>query len=175
MTLQRFASTGFLTASSGAAERIGFAENPFSRFFTRRVPHVIGDGTHEVERNLALVKNYKLKIKNELTNYENQLNDTSSAGEIFNSSLLIFNSRPRLYPGPADEAAAAPYAAVGQYVCLAPTSVWFTKQYPEEKWLNYWPPYPPPAGIPARRATRRGRLRAAGANRRPAGPGEPGG
>ena len=59
ITLQRFASTGLLTAFSGAPERIGFAENPFSRFFTRRVPHVIGDGTHEVERNLSLL------IKNE--------------------------------------------------------------------------------------------------------------
>ena len=52
VTLQRFASTGFLTAFSGAPERIGFAKNPLSRFFTRRVPHVIGDGTHEVARNL---------------------------------------------------------------------------------------------------------------------------
>ena len=108
VTLQRFASTGFLTAFSGAPVRIGFAKNPLSRFFTRRVPHVIGDGTHEVERNLALL-------------------DAS-----LNSSL----TRPRLYPTAADEAAVAPYVAGGSYVCLAPTSVWFTKQYPEEKWLE---------------------------------------
>jgi len=55
VTLQRFASTGFLTAFSGAPERVGFAKNPFSRFFTRRVPHSIGDGTHEVQRNLLLL------------------------------------------------------------------------------------------------------------------------
>ena len=55
VTLQRFASTGFLTAFSGAPIRAGFAENPFSRFFTWRVLHVIGDGTHEVTRNLGLV------------------------------------------------------------------------------------------------------------------------
>ena len=108
VTLQRFASTGFLTAFSGAPARIGFAKNPLSRFFTRRVPHVIGDGTHEVERNLALL-------------------DAS-----LNSSLI----RPRLYPTAVDEAAVAPYVAGGSYVCLAPTSVWFTKQYPEEKWLE---------------------------------------
>ena len=143
VTLQRFASTGFLTAFSGAAERVGFAENPFSRFFTRRVPHVIGDGTHEVERNLKLIKNDKLKIKKELEDAEN-LTDLSSENEIFNSSFLIFNStKPRLYPGPADEAAAAPYAAVGQYICLAPTSVWFTKQYPEAKWLELLAALPP--------------------------------
>jgi len=109
VTLQRFASTGFLTAFSGAPERVGFAQNPFSRFFTRRLPHVIGDGTHEVERNLRLLRG----------------NEELSAAP-----------RPRLYPSAADEAAVAPYSAAGPYVCLAPTSVWFTKQYPEEKWLE---------------------------------------
>lgn len=119
VTLQRFASTGFLTAFSGAPLRAGFAENPFSRFFTRRVPHVIGDGTHEVMRNLRLLPE-------------------AVAG--------LALPRPRLYPTPADEAAAAPYAAVGEYLCLAPTSVWFTKQYPEEKWLELLAALP--AGLP---------------------------
>ncbi|MET4074849.1 heptosyltransferase-2 [Hymenobacter sp. UYCo722] len=108
VTLQRFASTGFLTAFSGAPARIGFAKNPLSRFFTRRVPHVIGDGTHEVERNLRL------------------LTDATPTPLV----------PPRLYPSAADEATVAPYAAAGPYVCLAPTSVWFTKQYPEAKWLE---------------------------------------
>ena len=107
-TLQRFASTGLLTAFSGAPERVGFAKNPFSWLFTRRVPHAIGDGTHEVERNLTLLDAAR------------------------NSAL----TKPRLYPSAADEAAIASYAAVGPYICLAPTSVWFTKQYPEEKWLE---------------------------------------
>jgi heptosyltransferase-2 len=121
VTLQRFASTGFLTAFSGAPERIGFAKNPLSRFFTRRVPHVIGDGTHEVERNLALLRsNEELRIRNE---------ELAASG---NSSLI----RPRLYPTAADAAAVAPYAEAEPYLCLAPTSVWFTKQYPEEKWLE---------------------------------------
>ena len=110
-TLQRFASMGFLTAFSGAPERVGFAKNPFSQLFTRRVPHAIGDGTHEVERNLRLLKE---ELQTE------------------NSPL----TKPRLYPSAADEAAIAPYAAGGPYICLAPTSVWFTKQYPEAKWLE---------------------------------------
>ena len=131
VTLQRFASTGFLTAFSGAPERVGFAENPFSHFFTRRVPHVIGDGTHEVVRNLSLVKSDELEAKS----YSHELT--------LNSQLLIPNSKPRLYPTPADEAAATPYAAVGDYVCLAPTSVWFTKQYPEAKWLELLAALPP--------------------------------
>lgn len=108
VTLQRFASTGFLTAFSGAPERIGFAKNPFSRFFTRRVSHAIGDGTHEVTRNLRLLT------------------------DAVPTPLVP----PRLYPSAADEAAVAPYAAAGPYICLAPTSVWFTKQFPAEKWLE---------------------------------------
>ena len=111
VTLQRFASTGFLTAFSGAPERVGFAKNPFSQLFTRRVPHAIGDGTHEVERNLRLLKE---EFRTE------------------NASLTM----PRLFPSAADEATIAPYAALGPYICLAPTSVWFTKQYPEAKWLE---------------------------------------
>ncbi|WP_081867795.1 glycosyltransferase family 9 protein [Hymenobacter sp. IS2118] len=118
-TLQRFASTGFLTAFSRAPERIGFAKNPLSRFFTRREPHVIGDGTHEVIRNLRLLA-------------------PSLQGAAGEHAAL-----PRLYPSAADEAAAAPLAAAGPYVCIAPTSVWFTKQYPEAKWLELL------AGLPA--------------------------
>ena len=131
VTLQRFASTGFLTAFSKAPERVGFAKNPLSRFFTRRVPHAIGDGTHEVERNLALLRsNEELEMRNE------------ELAVVSNSSFLISNSSlsaaclPRLYPSAADEATAASYAAAGPYICLAPTSVWFTKQYPEAKWLE---------------------------------------
>ena len=134
VTLQRFASTGFLTAFSGAPERVGFAENPFSRFFTRRVPHRIGDGTHEVTRNLGLVSGFRLLISGSLSSQLQQSATRNQEPETF---------KPRLYPTPADEAAAAPYAAVGEYVCLAPTSVWFTKQYPEEKWLELLAVLPP--------------------------------
>jgi len=129
VTLQRFASTGFLTAFSGAPARVGFAQNPFSRFFTRRVPHVIGDGTHEVARNLSLLDaalNEELRTGGRRRPMKNE----ELSGD--NSSLTL----PRLYPSAADEATAAVFAAAGPYVCLAPTSVWFTKQYPEEKWLE---------------------------------------
>ena len=108
VTLQRFASTGFLTAFSKARERVGFAKNPLSRFFTRRVPHHIGDGTHEVTRNLRLLT------------------------DAVPTPLVP----PRLYPSAADEVAVTAFAAAGPYICVAPTSVWFTKQYPEAKWLE---------------------------------------
>lgn len=51
---QRFFSTGFLTAFSGAKVKSGFDKNPLSIFFTHRIPHVI-DGRHEVERNQSLI------------------------------------------------------------------------------------------------------------------------
>lgn len=38
---------------------------------------------------------------------------------------------PRLYPPPA----AFDSIPEGDYVCMAPTSVWFTKQWPAEKWV----------------------------------------
>ena len=118
VTLQRFASTGFLTAFSGAAERVGFAKNPFSRFFTRRTPHIIGDGTHEVARNLLLLgRGGELKTGKE----------SGPSPLVLNSSFLILNSfGARLYPSATDEAAVAPHAAAGPYICLAPTSVWIT-------------------------------------------------
>jgi heptosyltransferase-2 len=119
VTLQRFASTGFLTAFSKAPERIGFAKNPFSRLFTRRVPHNIGDGTHEVERNLRLLL------------------------PAVDAPLPASLPPPRLYPSVADEAVAALYTVASPYICIAPTSVWFTKQYPEEKWLELLAALPP--------------------------------
>ena len=138
VTLQRFASTGLLTAFSGAPERIGFAKNPMSRFFTRRVPHVIGDGTHEVERNLAL-----LRSKEESGRRNEELLAVSNSSFPIPHSSLSEAYPPRLYPTAADEAAVAAYAAAGPYICLAPTSVWFTKQYPEEKWLELLAALPP--------------------------------
>ncbi len=140
VTLQRFASTGFLTAFSKARERIGFAKNPLSRFFTRRVPHHIGDGTHEVVRNLRLL-NEESGMRNE------ELPGVPNSSFLIPHSSLSAACRPRLYPSAADEAAVAPYAAVGEYICLAPTSVWFTKQYPEEKWLELLAALPPHVAV----------------------------
>ncbi|NEN23115.1 glycosyltransferase family 9 protein [Cryomorpha ignava] len=107
INLQRFASSGFLTTSSKAKIKIGFSKNPFSFAFTHKFPHVIDQKMHEVDRNLSLIEH---------------LTDPSF-------------QRPVLYPSTAD------YEKVGQYqsspyFCLAPASVWFTKQYPEEKWVK---------------------------------------
>jgi len=107
INVQRFAATGLLTAFSGAKETIGFDKNPLSRFFTRRIPHIVG-GKHEIERNQALIAAFT---------------DVQPA-------------RPRLYPTPADEEKVVKYKN-RPYITVSPASVWFTKQYPKEKWASF--------------------------------------
>lgn len=47
---------------------------------------------------------------------------------------------PQLYPTAEDRHLPE---RVGPYVCIAPTSVWFTKQWPEEKWIELIRVLPP--------------------------------
>lgn len=107
--LQRFGATGFLTAFSGAKNKIGFDKNPFSVFYSKKAEHIIGEDRyiHETSRNLELILDFGA-----------------------NNS-----ARPILYPSPADDDAVVPYQK-NEYICLAPTSVWYTKQLPCEKWLE---------------------------------------
>jgi heptosyltransferase-2 len=107
ITLQRFASTGILTGFSGAKERIGFDKNPFSFLFTKKINHHFEKGIHEVERNNKLIESF--------------------TDNIFN--------KPKLYPTKENEKEILPYTQA-PYVCMMPASVWFTKQYPEDKWLD---------------------------------------
>ena len=107
INLQRFLSTGIFTAFSGANVRIGFKKNPLSRFFTHQIDHEIGTGKHEVERNLELLRPI--------------------------TGNKEWEKRPVLYPSDKDFAAVEKFKT-GRYVCIAPTSVWFTKQWPAEKW-----------------------------------------
>ena len=117
---QRFFSTGLMTVLARGNEKIGYDKNPLSFLFTRKVKHVIGDGRHEVDRLNALIAH--------LTDNERPL--------------------PRLYPNDAHRAEAATlrntYVAPGkQYICLAPASVWYTKQWPEAKWVELIQQLPP--------------------------------
>lgn len=107
VNVQRFANSGMLTAFSGAKVKIGFDKNPFSWAFTHKIPHRIEEGVHETERNNDLIR--------ELTDEQVQ--------------------RPALYPSEEDFAKVRPYTDL-PYICLAPASVWFTKQYPKEQWIE---------------------------------------
>jgi heptosyltransferase-2 len=113
INVQRFAATGLLTVFSGARQTIGFDKNPLSRFFTKSIPHIVGE-RHEIERNQDLIKGLTGPIP----------------------------AKPRLYPSPADEEAIARYRG-RPYITISPASVWFTKQYPAEKWISFLQKSPP--------------------------------
>ena len=106
INLQRFASSGFLTSYSRAKRKIGFSKNPFSFLFSKKFPHRIGNGVHEVSRNLLLIQ---------------EMTDDSF-------------QRPVLYPSRQDQKRVAQFQE-DQYYCIAPTSVLFTKQWPAHKWI----------------------------------------
>ncbi len=104
---QRFTSTGLLTGFSGARVRAGFSSNPLSFLFTHRYGHRF-DGTHEIHRNLSLTA--------------------------FVDPAIDFN--PRLYPSTTHFARVSQYKT-NAYITLSPASLWFTKQFPEEKWIEF--------------------------------------
>ena len=108
INLQRFTSTGLLTALSKAKQTIGFDKNPLSVFFSHKMPHKIGEDMHEVERNLQLIS------------------------QITSTEFIP----PKLYPTAQDYDAINKYKTT-PYLCIAPTSVWFTKQFPIEKWIAF--------------------------------------
>ena len=111
LNLQRYGTMGLLTALSGAKTTVGFNKNPFSRLFTHRVEHRFEPGVHEVDRNAGLLR--ALGIGSQMPN----------------------PVKPKLYPSVADYEAIKTYQGQS-YVCMAPMSVWFTKQYPAERWVE---------------------------------------
>jgi len=109
INVQRFASSGLMTVYSGAKLKIGFNKNPFSFLFNKRVKHTIRKGNrHETERNLELVKTIT--------------DDTAF--------------QVKLYPSQHDYAKMSQYKTV-KYISISPASLWFTKQYPKEKWIEF--------------------------------------
>lgn len=106
INIQRHFRTGLITALSGSSLTVGFNKNPLSFLFSKTVAHVI-DGRHEIIRNQGLAEHF----------------------------CGPEPSMPRLYPSSTD------YSSVSQYqhepyVCIAPTSVWATKQYPSQGWVE---------------------------------------
>jgi heptosyltransferase-2 len=106
---QRFFSTGLLTAMMKTTERRGFQENPWAFTYTFKTPHTkskigVTPYLHEVDRNLQLLQGI----------------------------CSVTTERPQLHIMPGHRKKIAHY--VGSYVVLAPASVWFTKQWPAERW-----------------------------------------
>ena len=101
LNLHRFASSGLITVLSGAKETRGFSKNPFSFLFSKRFQHSINNGQHEVDRNISLIT--------DITDIQQR--------------------RPQLYPRTSDLDFVSQWKNE-PYYCLAPASVWFTKQAP---------------------------------------------
>lgn len=103
----RFGSSGIITLLSGAKKKYGFKKNPFSWSYTKKFEHNIGNGQHEVERNLQLLQEFGAAP----------------------------TAQPELYPSQENYEKVKPYKTQ-TYYCIAPASVWFTKQLPEHKWIE---------------------------------------
>jgi ADP-heptose:LPS heptosyltransferase len=108
INVHRFASSGLVMLFSKAKEKIGFDKNPFSFCYTKKVKHVIGNRKHETERNLELVES---------------ITDSNKA-------------QPCLYPDATDYEKVKEFKNL-PYICIAPSSVWFTKQFPSHKWIEF--------------------------------------
>jgi len=111
INIQRFASTGFLTWRSKAGLKIGFDKNPFSFSYDHKIKHVISgkdNPVHEVDRNLELIKVLDFTV----------------------------NRRPKMYPSKKDWDFVNQYKT-SEYICIAPASLWFTKQFPVNKWVEF--------------------------------------
>jgi heptosyltransferase-2 len=106
----RFASSGIITILSGAKQTVGFDKNPLSFFYSLDIPHIIGSKGkpfHEIQRNHSLI----------------------------NHLVSEAPAKPYLHLDTTVESKIEAYRK-HEYVCIAPSSVWFTKQTPEEKWTS---------------------------------------
>ncbi len=107
INLHRFASSGFLTAFSKANYTSGYDKNPFSFLFNNKSKHKIGDGRHEIDRYNDLI-------------------------ESITDKTIV---HPKLYPTYEQFSKIEPLVS-NAFVCMAPSSVWFTKQLPKNKWIE---------------------------------------
>jgi len=107
INLHRFFSSGLITVFSGGKNTIGFDKNPLSFLFSKKIAHTLNEGLHEVERNLLCISHHGASKK----------------------------IPPKLYPSLIDFQK-TDHLKTKTYYCIAPASVWFTKQLPEQKWIE---------------------------------------
>ncbi len=108
VNLQRFLATGILTSFSKAKIRVCFDKNPLSIFATHVIKHQFGNG------NLAIHEvGRNLALVTKWT--DNQF------------------VSPKIFPSNSDFAIVF---SSEKYLTISPASVWFTKQFPKESWLE---------------------------------------
>jgi heptosyltransferase-2 len=111
INIQRHFSSGLVTVLSGAAIRSGFKKNPLSFLFTHRYVHIISETEpfeHEIARNHKLITLF----------------------------INVQLSKPGIYPSVADEVCVKEWTHEN-YITIAPASLWFTKQFPLNKWIEF--------------------------------------
>jgi heptosyltransferase-2 len=108
INLQRFFSSGLITFSSGAKNKRGFTKNPLSFLFDKSVEHTY-QGQHEIDRNQLLI---------------DDITDN-------------FASKPKLYTSKSIVESINQYIHNQRFITIAPASVWFTKQFPFDKWVDF--------------------------------------
>lgn len=112
VNVQRFFSTGKIVALSKAKRSFGFRKNPLSFFYTESFPHSIGTKgnayLHETERNQQLIAGITDRIPAAI----------------------------RLYPTDEQYERVSKYKGE-KYICVAPASLWFTKQFPQHRWIEF--------------------------------------
>lgn len=107
VNLQRFFNSGLVTVLSGSEETRGFKKNPLSMFFSHRYEHDLSAGKHETIRNNLLIR------------------DLSSTSWHF----------PRLYPSAGQDETGRNMVHGSAYT-ISPASLWFTKQFPADRWVE---------------------------------------
>lgn len=107
--VQRFGASGFLTAFSGAKAKVGYDKNPFSILFSKSAKHRFGKGFESVHEVDRVIDLFEFDSK---------------------------RKNPKLYPSENDFDKTSTLTDK-PFVTIAPASVWFTKQFPAEKWIDF--------------------------------------
>jgi heptosyltransferase-2 len=107
INLQRFFSSGLITVLSKGKIKTGFDKNPLSFFYNEKITHEISKKAKDAH-----------EVKRNLALIES-FTDTEFIG-------------PRLYPSAVDF---AKVKTTEPYITIAPASIWYTKQFPEERWI----------------------------------------
>ena len=108
----RFPTSGFVMLVSGAGYTAGFNKNPFSFLFTKKAPHVIAPPRSE--EFILETERYQLLIADITDNIP---------------------MTPKLHPSTTNFNAVAQYKE-GPFITISPSSVWFTKRFPVERWVQ---------------------------------------
>jgi len=112
--LHRFASSGFLCLFSGT-KTYGFTKNPLSIFYTKRFEHIIGTKP-------------------------NGMHEVQRNQQVIAAFTQQAAEKPKLYP---NDLCFAKVPQNENFVCMAPASVWFTKQFAKAKWIELAAATPP--------------------------------